>query len=266
MLPQLQRPLLWLQQHRHEQAITELRQSLTADPHEPYAHALLGLCLAKGEKFQEATEEAQQAIHLSPDFSFAHYALASILRERHRNEEALVAINEALRLDSSDADYFAMLSNIHVDEKRWREALEAAERGLKLDSENIACTNLRAIALVKLGRKAEAGATIDAALSKNPDNAITHANQGWTLLERGEPKRALEHFREALRLDPQNEWARHGIVEALKARNIVYAVMLKYFFWMSRLSSRAQWAIILGGYFGNRLLAGIAAANPELAP
>ena len=266
MTPQLQRAILLFQQHRHEQAITELRQSLSADPHEPYAHALLGLCLAKREKFQEATEEAEQAIHLSPDFSFAHYALASILRERHRNEEALVAINEALRLDSSDADYFAMLSNIHVDEKRWREALEAAERGLQLDSENIACTNLRAIALVKLGRKAEAGATIDAALSKNPDNAITHANQGWTLLERGEPKRALEHFREALRLDPQNEWARHGIVEALKARNIVYAVMLKYFFWMSRFRGRTQWVIILGGYFGNRMLGVVAAAQPSLAP
>jgi tetratricopeptide (TPR) repeat protein len=264
--PNLQRAILLVQQERHEQAINELRQSLTAEPHEPYAHALLGLCLAKLEKFQDATAEAQQAIHLSPDFPFAHYAHASILHDRHRNVEALAAINEALRLDSSDADHFALLANIHVDEKRWREALEAAERGLQLDSENIACTNLRAIALVKLGRKAEAGATIDTALSKNPDNAITHANQGWTLLERGDHKKALEHFREALRLDPENQWARHGIVEALKARNFIYAFMLRYFFWMSRFRGRTQWAIILGGYFGNRLLGVVAASQPSLAP
>jgi tetratricopeptide (TPR) repeat protein len=264
--PNLQRAILLFQQGRHEQAINELRQALTADPHDPYAHALLGLCLAKIEKFQDATAEAQQAIHLSPDFPFAHYAHASILHDRHRNVEALAAINEALRLDSSDADYFALLSNIHIDEKRWRDALEAAERGLQLDSEHVACTNLRAIALVKLGRKAEAGATIDAALARNPDNAITHANQGWTLLQRGDHKKALEHFREALRLDPENEWARHGIVEALKARNFIYAFMLRYFFWMSRLRGRTQWAIILGGVFGNRLLAGVAASQPSLAP
>src|SRR5262249_35174190 len=125
---------------------------------------------------------------------------------------------------------------------------------------------LRAIAMVKLGRRAEAGATIDAALARNPDNALTHANQGWTLLEKGKPKQALEHFREALRLDPENEWARQGIVEALQARNVIYAVMLKYFLWMSRFSNRAQWGIILGAYFGNRLLSALAHSNPDLAP
>jgi tetratricopeptide (TPR) repeat protein len=264
--PNLQRAILLVQQGRHEQGITELRQSLTAEPHDPYAHALLGLCLAKLEKFQDATAEAQQAIHLSPDFPFAHYAHASILHDRHRNAEALAAIKEALRLDSADADYLALLAAIYIDEKHWHEALEAAERGLQLDSEHIACTNLRAIALVKLGRKAEAGATIDAALSRNPDNAITHANQGWTLLQRGDHKKALEHFREALRLDPENEWARHGIVEALKARNFIYAFMLRYFFWMSRFSGRTQWLIILGGYFGNQLLRALAASQPALAP
>jgi tetratricopeptide (TPR) repeat protein len=264
--PNLQRAILLVQQGRHEQAINELRQSLTADPHDPYPHALLGICLAKLEKFQDATAEAQQAIHLSPDFPFAHYVHASILHDRHRNDEALTAINEALRLDSSDADYFALLSNIHIDEKRWRDALEAAERGLQLDSEHVACTNLRAIALVKLGRKAEAGATIDAALARNPDNAITHANQGWTLLQRGDQKKALEHFREALRLDPENEWARHGIVEALKARNFIYAFMLRYFFWMSRFKGRTQWLIILGAYFGNQILRGLATSQPALAP
>jgi tetratricopeptide (TPR) repeat protein len=122
------------------------------------------------------------------------------------------------------------------------------------------------MALVKLGRKAEAGVTIDAALSRNPDNALTHANQGWTFLEQNQPKKALEHFREALRLDPENEWARSGIVEALKARNFIYAIMLRYFLWMSRLSTRVQWAIILGGYFGNRILATVARDNPALAP
>ena len=266
MNPNLQRAILLAQQGRHAQAITELRQSLAAEPHDPYAHALLGLCLAKLQKFQDATAEAEQAIHFSPDFPFAHYAHASILHDRHRNDEALAAINEALRLDSADADYLALLANIYVAEKRWRDALEAAERGLQLDSEHIACTNLRAIALVKLGRKAEAGATIDAALSRNPDNAITHANQGWTLLQRGDHKKALEHFREALRLDPQNEWARSGIVEALKARNFVYAFMLRYFFWMSRFRGRTQWLIVLGGYFGNQMLRGLAASNPGLAP
>ena len=103
-------------------------------------------------------------------------------------------------------------------------------------------------------------------LFRSPDNAVTHANRGWTLLEGGDRKKALEHFKESLRLDPTGDWARAGIVEALKAGNPVYALMLRYFFWMSRLSGRAQWAVILGGYFGSRLVAGMGRSSPELRP
>jgi hypothetical protein len=112
----------------------------------------------------------------------------------------------------------------------------------------------------------EAGATIDAALARDPENAATHANRAWTLLEQGRADEALGHFREALRLNPENEWARTRIVEALKARNPVYAVMLRYFLLMSRLSRGAQWGVIIGGYVANRMLTRAAAGNPDLAP
>jgi tetratricopeptide (TPR) repeat protein len=262
----LERARLLLQQSRHDLAETELRQALAFEPHDANAHALLALCLAHRENFQEATDEARQAIHLAPDSPFVHYALARVLYDRNRFPEALDAINEAIRLDPEDADYFALLANIHLQERRWQDALTAAEQGLQFNPEHVGCTNLCAMAMVKLGRKAEAGATIDAALSKNPDNSLTHANRGWALLEQGEPKKAAEHFREALRLNPENEWARRGIIEALKARNIVYGVMLKYFLWMGKFSRRGQWGIVLTGYFGYRILGVVANDNPGLAP
>jgi tetratricopeptide (TPR) repeat protein len=262
----LERALLLYGQSRHELAEDELRQALAAEPDNAYAHALLGLCLAHREKFDDATAETQQAIHLAPDFSFAHYAHAHVMFDRNRFSEALTAINEAIRLDPQDADYFSVLANIHLNERRWRDALNAAEQGLQFNPEHVGCTNLRAMAMVRLGRKSEAGRTIDAALAKNPDNAFTHANQGWTLLHKGDAKKAAEHFREALRLDPQNDWARQGIIEALKAQNFIYAIMLKYFLWMSRFSRRGQWGILLAGYFGNRILGIVAQSNPDLAP
>lgn len=266
MNPNLERGLLLFQQSRFELAESELRQALAAEPRDPYAHALLGLCLAHREQFQEATAETEQAIHLAPDFPFAHYAMAHVYFDRNRFSDALRAINEAIRLDPEDADQYALLSNIHFQERRWQEALNAAEQGLQFNSEHVGCTNLRAMAMVKLGRKSEAGQTIGTALSKNPDNSLTHANQGWTLLEQGDAKKAAEHFREALRLNPQNEWARQGIIEALKARNIIYAAMLKYFLWMAKFSRKGQWGIILVGYFGNRILGVISQNNPDLAP
>ncbi len=247
-------------------AETEFRRALAEDPDNARAHSLLGLCLAHREKFKEATEEAQQAIHLGPDEPFTHYAMAKVWLDRNHTVPALAEINEAIRMEPEDADFLALLSQIQLNEQQWQLALEAAERGLQFDPGHVACTNLRAMALVKLGRKAEAGRTIDTALAKDPDNSFTHANQGWTLLEKGDPKKALEHFRESLRLDPENEWARRGIVEALKARHFIYAWMLRYFLFMSKFRRQAQWAIVLGAYFGNQALGQLARSDPELAP
>ncbi|HEY0099543.1 MAG TPA: hypothetical protein VGB76_11390, partial [Pyrinomonadaceae bacterium] len=72
--------------------------------------------------------------------------------------------------------------------------------------------------------------------------------------------------REALRIDAELEWAREGVVEVLKARNPVYRVMLRYFLWSSRLSSRAMWGFIIGFYFLSRLIRTTLKSNPELGP
>ena len=59
------------------------------------------------------------------------------------------------------------------------------------------------------------------------------------------------------------DWAKAGLVEALKARNIIYRGMLKYFLFMSRLRGRAQWAIIIGAYVGYQALAALRESHPE---
>jgi hypothetical protein len=55
-------------------------------------------------------------------------------------------------------------------------------------------------------------------------------------------------------------------VEALKAHNPIYRLFLMYFLWMSRMSSAAQWGVVLGGYFGARVLNQIAEDNPAARP
>jgi hypothetical protein len=122
------------------------------------------------------------------------------------------------------------------------------------------------MALTKLGRTGEAGLTLEEALAQDPEDALTHANMGWNALYERDRTRALEHFREALRLDPELDHARAGMVEALKARNPLYGLMLRYFLWMSTLSGKVQWAIIIGGYLGYRFLGKLATDRPDLAP
>ena len=261
-----QRALVLMEQGRPELAEGELRQALQHDPYDPVLHAWLSLCLHDLKRPAEALAEAREAVTLGPDLGLSHYALALALDGSGRADEAERAIGAALDLEPDDPDYLAVLAALHARRGRWDRALAAADAGLETDPEHAACANLRAQALVHLGRRDEASATLGAALSRDPENAHTHANQGWALLHRGEPRRALEHFREALRLNPHSEWARAGLVEAMKARNPVYAALLGYFLWMQRLPVGTRWIVILGGLFGFRLLSRVLRAQPGLEP
>jgi tetratricopeptide (TPR) repeat protein len=262
-----QRGWLLAQQGRPELAEREYRLALAEDPHDADTHALLALVLAEQEpRRAEALQEAREAIGLAPDDPFPHYAEARVHLEAERWDDARRAAEQAIRIDPDDAGCYVVLSASFLGRRRWREALDAADEALAIDPTHTGAANLRATALVHLGRKDEAGAALQGALARDPEDSHTHANQGWALLHRGDRVAALGHFREALRLDPESGWAREGLVEALKARNPLYAGMLRYFLWMDRLPGRTRWMVILGGMLGYRIVRNAAADNPGLAP
>lgn len=262
----MERSRLLLEQGRYDLAEKELRRQLAEDHQDPLAHSLLAYCLMQQGRLPEAETEAREAVGLAPDAAFSHFHLGQVLDHRDRLDQAAAAFQEAIRLDPEDADFQAALASIRVQQRRWNEALAAAEQGLELDPDHAGCTNLRAMILTQTGKTGEAHSTLDDALARDPENAFTHANRGWTLLRESRPAPAIEHFREALRLDPSLEYARIGIVEAMKARNPVYRPILRFFLWMGSLQGRTQMWLILGLFFGVRLIRLVARSQPALAP
>src|SRR5688572_2340704 len=264
MSAHLERAQLLLAQSRPADAERESMLALSAQPDNPQALALLALSRIEQDKREPALEAVREAVGLAPDVSYLHYVHALVLHRMDREEEAFRAVQEALRLDPHDADNFSLLASIELGRRRWPAALEAAEQALALNPEHVGATNLRAMALVRLGRKAEAMTTVDYALHRAPDDAFSHANQGWNCLHQNDPRKAQEHFKEALRLQPDLEYAREGMLEALKARNPVYRVMLAYFLWLGRQSARFQWGFIIGIFFGGRIARSLSQSQPAL--
>lgn len=264
MSAHLERARLLLAQSRPQDAEQESMLALAQQPDNPEALALLALSRLEQGKKEPALEAARSAVGLAPEEPFFHSVHAHVLRDLDRPDDAFIAVQEALRLDPAEANHFSLLASIELYRNRWPAALEAAERALALNPEHVGAANLRAMALVRLGRKAEAMESVDYALDRAPEDAFSHANQGWNLLHRNEPRRAQEHFREALRLDPELDYAREGMLEALKARNPIYRGMLAYFLWLGRQTSRFQWAFIIGIFFGGRAARMASEAQPEL--
>lgn len=259
-----QRAEMLFEQKRYDLAAQELRQELAQSPDNVEARALLALCLSALKQYPEATQTAQYAVQSDPDYDFPLYALAVVLFDQNRYKEAEAAIQNALRLDPEDPDYYALHANILLCQRQFPRALEAAEHGLHFDPEHTLCASLRAQALVRLGRKPEADSVMRDALAREPENATAHASQGWTMLHRGQTEGAMRHFREALRLAPETEWARSGMIEALKARSPLYRLILAYYLWMGSLPSQVQYGIFIGGWFVLRSLRVAARGNPDM--
>lgn len=262
----IERAQLLAQQRRPEQALQELQPALAEDPNEPLVHVLMAECLTALERYPEAGEHAERAVYLEPDWDYPQFILGRVLFASGKPKPALQHAEEAVRLDPEAPANHGLVAAIHCDLSNWRQAAAAAETGLAMDPDHESCLNTRAIALMKLGKHEAAEETIRSSLSRNPENPTTHANLGWELLHTGKPTEALHHYREALRLDPKSSWARAGLIEALKAQNPVYGIMLRYFLWMSSFPPRVQIALVIGAIVGISVMRRLMSGMPALAP
>jgi tetratricopeptide (TPR) repeat protein len=262
----LSRVEMLIQHKKFNEAETLLANLLREESNNIHYLSLLSEVFLEQDKSDQALEMINNAIGLSPDHPFLFYIKSRILIQQDKYGEAENSINDAIALDPGVADYFAILANIKLIKKQYQEALNNADKALELDAENLLALNMRSTALTKLDRAEESFETIEGALRGDPNNAFTHANYGWSLLEKGHHQKALEHFKEALSKDPNFSYAQAGVIEALKAKNLIYRLFLKYAFFMGNLTSKYQWGVIIGFYFGFKGLRVLARNNEALQP
>jgi tetratricopeptide (TPR) repeat protein len=264
--PALSRINILIEQGRYADAERSLRQLLGTDATNVYALALLAEVKLRLDDHEAATAIVDQAIGLEPDAAYLLYIKGRILLGHTRPEEAEASVREAIERDPLEADYHALLAQILLARKQFAAALEEADLALALDAEHLHALNMRSSALVKLDRKEDSLRTIEGALREDPDNPYTHTNYGWGLLETGDPGKALDHFTQALRGDPSSDYARAGMAQAVKAKNPVYRLYLRYAFFMNRLTANYQWGVIIGLYVIYRILLAVSRSYPALSP
>jgi tetratricopeptide (TPR) repeat protein len=260
----LSRAEILLAQSRPADAEREARLALGQAPTDPLALTVLARALADQNREKDALAPIRAAVAAAPDSPYVHHVHAHVLLRLDRPKEALAASDTALRLAPDDGDLLAQRAGIRLALREWPAALADAEAALRINAEDTFAQNLRATALRQLGRAGDAAVVGARTLEQNPEDAFSHSTQGWTLLQHGDPRGAQTHFREALRLRPDFEPARQGMLEALKARNPVYRGMLAYFLWMGRQSGRIQWAFFFVTLFGQRLVRNLASSNATL--
>jgi len=242
---QLERAKILLQQRRYKDAEEHAAAILRNNPNDAEALQIIGHCRLDNKQPAEAIQIFQQCLGLEPDNDYVHYLLGFAHYRNGNRAQAVVSLQHALRLNPYASGYYGLYAFILLDENQYAKALEKANEGLAMYAQDLTCLNARSQALFRLKDKDAAYDTIKEALSVNPDDDFTHTNYGWHFMEMGKHKKAMEHFRLALRINPNNNRARHGYKESLKAKLPPYRWMLMFSLWLAAKSKKARWAIII---------------------
>ena len=235
--------------HRHKEAVGLFLEHLAGDPDDAEAHAQLALTRLEmaGER-RAALESIDAAIALEADNGhyFAYRSL--ILSKLDRDKEALAAAESALAFEPDSALAWVAKAQALGGKSRWAEAEEAAREALKHQPEHPMAQNQLGLFLRMQGKLEDADRGTDQRLARDPEDPMAHANAGWAALQRHDSKKAEVHFCEALRLDPELEYARLGLRESYKARSVIYRLFLPGLSWQLKLLLVLYCILAVWGY------------------
>jgi tetratricopeptide (TPR) repeat protein len=164
---------LW-QQGEFDQAASELRAAIQAQPDYAEAHYTLGTVLKQQGKLQEAAASLREAIRLQPDFAGAHTTLAAILRQLGDTDGAA---RERL-----------LGARISKDKTNLQAATFDTNSGKRL---------------LRVGDLEGAVSQFRAAINLAPTYAPAHFHLAEALRRQGQAGEAQQEFQRATELDPQ---------------------------------------------------------------
>lgn len=250
-MSELAHGLLLQEQGRLEEAEACFYGVLAREPENDFVLGRLALCQwSQPGKKRQALGSVDAAIRLKAEEPFYHALRGIILGDLRRGREALESVDRALALDPGDAFALSAKAAAYCSMDRWAEGEEWSRRALAIDPGNGMASNLLAHTLRLQGKVALGEEEVERLLAADPEDSLAHVNAGWSALQKGDRHRAETHFREALRLDPDSEAARDGLIESFRARSVFYRGYLAYCFFMQRFTGGKQWMIIVGVYLG----------------
>ncbi len=246
--PNLQRGLQLFELGRYTDAILYFKEELNINSDNFIAKYYLAQCYYQVDEIDRALEIATILRAEAPNDDSVFFLLSQIYLHKEEVKKAEEHLDQAISLNPDNEDFYGQKAYILLQNKKFEQALQYANEGLRINAKSTFCLNARITALTKLKRKNEALDATENLLNDDPENAYSHANVAWSHLENNKSKEALNHFKEALKLDPNSDYARQGMLTALKSKNKIYSLYLRYAFWINNKSSKYQWGFLIGIY------------------
>jgi tetratricopeptide (TPR) repeat protein len=208
----------FLQDRHYAMAENEYRAAIKLDPQNAFLHIALSRALNFQKKTDESMKEAHIAIKLDPDNDMAHFCLANSLRLQEDYPGAVAEYHVALKLNPK----FDMAHNnlgLALDKQKNIDGAIAEYRvAVGISPKNpVFATNL-GNALETKGDLDGAIATFQELIRLRPRLPAPHYRLAQLFEKKGEPRKALNQYRMATDLAPENHLFQQAYEKALGNR------------------------------------------------
>ena len=200
---------LYLSMSAFDESAEQLNEALKLDAGNSELWSTLGRCLSRQNKWEEALKAFQSAAEIEPHDSETLYNIGDAFLGLGQPEKAVGPLLQAVRSrhDYSLAHYDLSLAFLEL--KKYQEAEMSARAALRDDPDmafqlsnlGLGATDNLGLALMNQGQMEEAEACFKRNLGLV---ASTYFNLGLTLFRTQRYTEALENFRRALDLEPDN--------------------------------------------------------------
>ncbi len=182
-------------------AITVLIDAIRLSPSSAPYHNTLGLAYRNINNDNEALEHFNRAIALAPNFAPAYLNLGQIFRAKRKWTEALALFKKGLSHDPKNPNIYLDIGNLLRDTQRWEESISFFNKALLLNSNFTKARYNLALTLRDKGDYSQALVLINHLITTNPAYPKAVLLRGELLEHSGELQRAMEDYRNCLKID-----------------------------------------------------------------
>lgn len=196
---------IYINQGKHNLALTFLRKCLIESEHLINVHLMVGICHEMTENYPEAVNSYSFVLSQQPQKIAAYIQLASTLFKIQQKAAALDVLNTGYKINPEAHDLLYKKGTLLIESGLYVSAEEAFLDLEKNCPGNIIYTSTYAELLRKMRKTEESLAKYKEALKIEPHHIPTLINYGNLLSHLKRIDEAIELFHKVIELDPENK-------------------------------------------------------------
>jgi tetratricopeptide (TPR) repeat protein len=198
-----------------DEAKRQLNAWIQHDPNNAGVYMALGVVCTRSGQGRDAMAAFRKAAELEPDSSDAHLNLGMALILQFDRQNGLPELKQAVRLNPQSAAAHLSLGHFYFEDGNQDEARREFLIATRLEPTLEDAYYFWALVERQTNNYRRAADLLQKAVAINPDNANTQFLLGQCLEKLGRTDEAIKHWKEAIRIDPEQSEALYNLARAL---------------------------------------------------